>query len=75
MSKNLKGLARSPAMCFGKLKDSNKDYNLQSYEISPVEPLHDLKGHIKNVWDVIPNHLSPETKEKFEVELNVALGV
>ena len=75
LSSQLSGLARSPAMCFGKIKMSTKDLNLQSYAISMVEPLHDLKGHIKNVWDVFPNVLSPETKTVFDAELSVALGI
>ena len=39
-----------------------------------MEPLHDLKGHIRNVWDLLPNHLPPNVKAEFEAELKLALG-
>ena len=71
---NLSGLSRAPAMTFGNLTVPLKDLNLENYEISPVEPLHDLKGHIKNVWEVLPLHLSPRVKELFLEKLRFALG-
>ena len=36
-----------------------------SYEVSPVEPLHDLMGHIKNVLELLPHFLTNKVKELF----------
>lgn len=48
--------------------------NLVSFEVSPVEPLHDLKRHIKNMWEILPQVLSNDVKCKFLSQLEVALG-
>ena len=44
------------------------------YEVSQVEPLHDLKGHIRNVWDLLPKHIPTELKDTFEKEVSFAIG-
>ena len=51
---HLCGTARLPALTFKRPSSTLEDLNLQQYEVSPIEPLHDIKGHIKNVWDVLP---------------------
>ena len=68
------GLVRLPALCFGKGSTSFEKMNFARYEISPVEPLHDLKGHIKNVWELLPHHLEGKTKKFFLEEVQLALG-
>jgi len=42
--------------------ESLETLNLRNYEVSQVEPLHDIKGHVKNVWDLLPKHLSKENE-------------
>lgn len=69
------GLARAPAICFGNSKDTLEDTPLSFYEISPVEPLHDLKGHIKNSLEILPHYLSSEVKEQFQDHLKTVLGI
>ena len=61
-------------MCFGNLNATMRESHLKSYEVSPVEPLHDLKGHIRNVWEQLPHHLSPDVKQLFTEKLNLVLG-
>ena len=68
------GVSRLPALCFGNLHSTMESSNLGNYEVSPVEPLHDLKGHIKNVWELLPNHMTPEIKKIFVDEVHLALG-
>ena len=51
-----------------------KQLNLENYEISPVEPLHDIKGHIKNIWDILPVVLQKETKKLFANALKTCFG-
>lgn len=48
--------------------------NLKRYKVSPVEPLHDLKEHFKNMWELLPKYLSDDVKCKFQSQLEVALG-
>lgn len=61
-------------MTFGNLTVPLKEMNLENYEISSVESLHDLNGHIKNVWEELPLHLTPHVKELFAEKLEFALG-
>ena len=44
------------------------------YEVSPVEPLHALKGHIMNLYEEIPPHLSSEERIIFEKTLNYSFA-
>lgn len=67
LKQDLKGIVRPPALAFG-----NADKSLQEishYEVNPVEPLHDLKGHIKNVWEELPCILPQPLNEKFKAIL------
>ena len=36
---------------------------LPGYEILPVEPCHDITGHIKNVYTELQHHLNQNEKE------------
>ena len=67
------GVSRKPALSFG-VKETMVQLNLVSFEVSPVEPLHDLKRHIKNMWEILPQVLSNDVKCKFLSQLEVALG-
>ena len=42
-----------------------EDLNLERYEILPCEPLHDIVGHIKNLYEEIPVHLTSSEKAIF----------
>lgn len=48
---HLAGSSRCPALCFCHEEVSMSDLNLHMYEVCPVQPLHDCKGHIKNIWE------------------------
>ena len=74
LKKHLSGTSRTPAMCYGTVSTEVSSLNLGSYEISPVEPLHDIKGHIKNLWELLPRHLPEDLKDNFSKELSLALG-
>ena len=47
---------------------------LGHYEVSPIEILHDIKGHIHNLWDVLPEIMSQNLKEKFKTILDTCYG-
>ena len=48
------GINNFPAILQDNPQASLSSINLQQYEISPSEPLHDLKGHLSNVIDESP---------------------
>ena len=43
------GVNNFPALLQGNPEVSLQSLNLQYYEVSPTEPLHDLKGHLSNM--------------------------
>lgn len=43
------GITNFPALLQSKPKSSLSSLNLDKYEVSPTEPLHDLKGHLANI--------------------------
>lgn len=47
LKQDMKGIVRTPALSFGYENRSMKELNLEQYEVSLFEGLHDLKG--KNV--------------------------
>ena len=69
LKKELEDHIRTPALCLNHELKSLEDLNLKNYEVSPIEILHDIKGHIHNIWEVLPEILSDPVKEKFEATL------
>ena len=53
----LKGVARLPAPFFNSPTAFLSDLDLEHYEVTPVEPLHDIKDHIKNPFEELFKHL------------------
>ena len=47
---------------------------LENYEVSPVEPLHDLKGHLSNIIEELRVTLTGEVKEKVDIIVGSVLG-
>ena len=45
------GISNFPALLLDSPETTLQSLNLQQYEISPTEPLHDLKGHLSNIID------------------------
>ena len=58
----LRGIQRVPALCFPQQECSLQELNLANYEVLPVEPLHDLKEHVNNIFKELPRHLNNEEK-------------
>ena len=48
-----RGTANVPALLRGVPEEPLAELGLNCYEISPIEPLHDLKGHLSNLIDEI----------------------
>ena len=49
-----KGVQNFPAL----LQPFPEDIHLEKYEVSPCEPLHDMNGHMANLFEEIPKHVS-----------------
>ena len=65
LSKTMCGNHRVPALIVNHPTQPLSNHNLESYEVLPVEPLHVIKEHIKNLLDEIPHHLSKKKKKTF----------
>ena len=69
-----RGILNVPALLQGAPETPLVDLCLDKYEISPVEPLHDLKGHLSNLIDELRVALTGKVKEKVEVIVSSVLG-
>ena len=66
----MKGIQRAPAVLF-----YNQDENLiDDYEILQNEPMHDIAGHLKNLFEELPLHLNKKERELFENSMMVYLS-
>ena len=72
LNEHLSGTQRVPALSFNSEKTPMEHNNLGMYEVAPSESLHDLKGHISNLWQELPCHLNDQEKECF-LEVKEAL--
>ena len=63
------GIQRAPALLvydpFGQ-----KSLNLSEYEILPNEPMHDLTGHLKNLYEELPRQLCKAEQKLFNETLS-----
>jgi len=72
--KALQGKQRVPALLINKPEASLFDLGLDSYEILPCEPLHDIGHHIENVFAELPHHLTPEESKVIEESISLSLA-
>ena len=70
---SLMGIVRLPALCFRNDK-SLTELNLDKYEISAIEPLHDIKGHIKNICEALETTLKGDELNLLKESLNTCYG-
>ena len=53
----LKGAQRVPTLLLQNPQQALSEINLQHYSVLECEPLHDLKGHLKNLFEILPEIL------------------
>ncbi len=70
----LKGVQRVPALLLVNPKQELRSLNINRYEVMACEPLHDLKGHLHNLLDELPNILQPSVATKCEALLGSCLS-
>ena len=56
----LKEAQRVPTLLLLNPQQALSDLNLQNYAVLDCEPLHDLKGHLKNLLEILPEILDKE---------------
>ena len=71
LKKELKGSKRVPVLLFNNPKIHMKNLGLSKYEISMVECMHDVAGHIDNILEELAHHLNISDKQKFAERLQV----
>lgn len=74
LSENLQGKQRVPALLINTLYASLSEYGLESYEILPCEPLHDIGNHIENFLTEFPKHFSVDECKVLEDALTLSLS-
>ena len=65
-TQELHGIQRVPALLFDNPTKTLEDIQLYQYEVSTIEPMHDVDNHIKNVYEEAPQHLPSFWKKKTE---------
>ena len=70
---SLKGVQRVPSLLLSNPTQSLEDINLHEHQILDCEPLHDLKGHLSNLFEELPSKmnqpLAGEVKAIIETDL------
>ena len=66
LNKHLCGSKRVPVLLFHDPLASLDKYGIEKYEMSMVEPMHDVAEHFENLLVILPLHLPQESLEKFK---------
>eukprot|EP00731_Ephydatia_muelleri_P036155 Em0207g2a len=67
----LQGIQRVPSLILLHPEEQLVNLNLQHYTVVDCEPLHDIKGHLLNLFQELPSVLPNEIKEKCEIRINL----
>ena len=71
LKKELRGTKRVPVLLFDNPLIELKNLGLSKYEMSMVECMHDIAGHIDNILEELPHHLKLADKQKVNELLQV----
>ena len=69
-----RGVTNVPALLHDTPEASLESLYLQNYEISPTEPLHDIKGHLSNVTDELLSQTTGNIKKRLSSIYSSVLG-
>lgn len=72
LKQHLKGTTRVPILLKNNPTSDLSSLNLQKYEIAMLEPMHDIGGHITNLFEELPHHLTKADKEKFDEAFEIS---
>jgi len=71
---DLHGQKRVPALLYSTPQASLESLNIESYEVLTCEPMHDLAGHIANILQELPHHLTEEASALLKETITLAIG-
>ena len=74
LENEMKGTVRLPALLFTEPDRLLADYRLEKYVVLPVEPLHTISDHIKNLYGEIPHHLNKRQRKIFDQGLKAVFS-
>ena len=58
LTNHLHGVQRVPSLMLNHHTQNLEEFQLHQYEVMPVEPLHDIKEHNKNIFTKLPHYLN-----------------
>ena len=58
LTQDLGGISRVPPLFYNTPLATAQSLNLQWYDILPSEAIHDIAGHISNIFEESPHHIS-----------------
>lgn len=73
LNEALRGVQRVPSLLLSSPTKNIQTLNLQNYTILECEPLHDLKGHLCNVFEILPTILEKELAASCKTILDIDL--
>ena len=65
LKKEMRGIQRVPSLLYHNPLITFLNKHLAKYEISSIEPMHDICGHIKNIFTELPSVLNENEKKVF----------
>ena len=74
LKSTLRGAQRIPSLLLLNPTQRLSEINLQHYTILDCEPLHDLKGHIYNIFDELPSLLDKPLAVEVKALLDTDMG-
>jgi len=74
LEEEMAGTQHLPALMFDRPKESVDELGLSKYEVMPVEPLHTIAGHIRNLFDEIPRQLNKDERHILERAIKISFG-
>ncbi|KAL5518020.1 hypothetical protein EMCRGX_G003686 [Ephydatia muelleri] len=69
----LQGVQRVPSLLLLQPDESLTNLNLQYYKVMDCEPLHDIKGHLLNLFQELPSVLPTSVKHECVNQINMSL--
>ena len=70
----MRGIQRVPSLLYHNPPINFLNKHLAKYEISSIEPMHDICGHIKNIFTELPSVLNENEKKVFNEIYQITIG-
>ena len=68
------GQQRVPAILFDEPLQDLANICCQDYEMLPIEPMHDLAGHLGNIYTSLPHHIDNKQKDSLTSLIKLCIG-